>query len=80
MSLCQFKNIFGEPRKGVHSIRLLDFAIVDVIGTILIALIISFVFNSNFLFTLFILFIIGELLHWIFCVQTKFMEILGIKS
>ncbi|QKF94732.1 hypothetical protein QKU48_gp1274 [Fadolivirus algeromassiliense] len=78
MLLCRFKNIFGEPRKGVHSIRLFDFAVIDVILTILLALIISYAFKIGFLFTFFILFLIAQVFHLLFCVQTKFVELLGI--
>jgi len=79
MLLCQYKNIFGEPRKGVHSIRLFDFAIVDIILTIFVALFIAYIFKTSFLFTLLFLFIVGELLHILFCVETKFVNMLGIK-
>lgn len=79
MLLCQYKNIFGEPRKGVHSIRLFDFAIVDILLTIVVALFIAYIFKTSFLFTLLSLFIVGELLHILFCVETKFVNMLGIK-
>jgi hypothetical protein len=30
MDICSYKNIFGRPREGVHSIRFMDVAVVDV--------------------------------------------------
>lgn len=40
-NLCQYKNMLGEPRKGVHSIRIFDFAIVDILLTVILAVIIT---------------------------------------
>lgn len=67
---CDLKNIFGKPKEGAHSIRLLNFAIVDVILTVLAGWIISMIFKVNMLWTVICLFIIGILLHWYFCVDT----------
>jgi len=39
--LCQYKDLLGEPRKGVHSIRVFDFAFVDIALTIFLAVIIT---------------------------------------
>lgn len=68
-----FSNIFGEPGKGVHSVRLLDVAILDVFGTIGIAGLIAYFKNyttKQFFIVLIILFIMGIILHWMFCVNT----------
>ena len=43
----KYKNIFGEPRKGVHSYRLFDFAIIDFIFTIIPIYIIGLYYNYN---------------------------------
>lgn len=77
MDLCIFKgykNIFGEPKEGVHSIRVFDFAVVDIVLTILGAFIISKVCDMNFVFALILFFIIGQILHLIFCVETQFIK------
>jgi len=34
MSLCEYKDYFGESGKGVHSYRIFNFAIVDVMMTL----------------------------------------------
>ena len=70
MSLCKYKNILGEPNKGVHSYRLFGVAIVDVIMTIVAAYIISYFFKYSFLYTSIILFTVGIVLHRLFCVRT----------
>ena len=75
---CPFKDIFGKPGTGVHSIRIANFAVVDTLLTILGAFLISKYFKTPFLITLLFFFLLGELLHWIFCVDSK--VILKIKS
>jgi hypothetical protein len=72
MSLCQYKNILGEPGKGIHAARdpIFNTAINDVVMTILGAYLISKAFNYTFYFVLIILFLLGIFLHRIFCVET----------
>ena len=70
MSLCVYKNIFGKPGEGVHSYRIFNIAIVDVVMTILVALIISYVTNQSLTKILVILFLTGIFMHRIFCVRT----------
>jgi len=70
MNLCKYKDLLGEPGKGVHSYRIFNIAIVDVILTILVALLISFLAKVSFMWTLLILFLLGIILHRIFCVKT----------
>ena len=70
MSLCNYKNIFGEPNKGVHSYRLFNIAIVDVILTIVVAFLISFFAKISFIKTCIVLFTLGIILHKLFCVDT----------
>lgn len=69
--LCQYKNIFGEVGTGVHSYRLFNIAIVDVILTMLLALVIRlFMPKGNYLVILALLFILGIIAHRVFCVKT----------
>ena len=69
-TLCPYKYIFGEPNKGVHSHRLFNLAIIDVIGTIAVAYGISVYFEKDFKEILFALFLLGIILHRLFCVRT----------
>lgn len=73
---CQYKNIFGEPHQGVHSYRVGGFAIVDIVGTILGALFISWILGTYFISTLVILFLLGIMLHRLFCVRTALDELI----
>jgi hypothetical protein len=77
-SSCPFKNIFGKPKTGPHSLRIADIAVVDTSLTVLGAFLISKYFKQPFLPSLLFFFLLGELLHWIFCVDTT--VILKIKE
>ena len=76
MSLCKYKNALGKPGKGVHSFRIFGIAIVDVILTILAAYLIARFFKFNFGYTLLGLFVLGIILHRIFCVRTTVDKLL----
>lgn len=81
-SLCKYKDILGEPGKGVHSYRIMNIAVVDVILTILVAFLISYFFKFNFWYTLIIFFLLGIVLHRLFCVRTTIDKLLfpNVKS
>jgi len=69
--MCQFKNMFGKPKEGVHSYRVFNIAIVDVILSFILAVIISWMVPVltvpvSFLLVL----ILGIISHKIFCVNT----------
>ena len=73
MSYCPFKKyseIFGRVNEGVHSYRFFNIAIIDVISTIIGALVISIIFKINFGLILIFLFLLGIVLHRLFCVNT----------
>ncbi len=73
MSYCPFKKyseIFGKVNEGIHSYRIFNIAIIDVISTIIGALVISIIFKINFGLILIFLFLLGIVLHRLFCVNT----------
>lgn len=70
MNLCKYKDALGIPGKGIHSYRIFNIAIADVVMTIIGAYILSFIFKTPFLYTLIALFVLGIILHKIFCVRT----------
>lgn len=75
--LCQYKNIFGVPKQGMHKLRFGPFAFIDIIATLVLAGIISYFMDVNSLYTFIVLFIIAQIFHWLFCVNTSFMNILN---
>lgn len=75
--LCEYKNMLGKVGEGVHSIRIFNIAIVDVLLTIIGAYIIHlFVPGYRFSIILLILFAAGIVLHRIFCVRTTVDKLL----
>ena len=75
--LCKYRNILGKVDTGLHSYRVFNIAIVDVLLTILAAFII-YKFNPKFGFirVLIVLFLTGILLHRLFCVRTTIDKLL----
>ena len=73
--LCQYKNIFGEPKKGIHAYRIFNIAIVDLLLTIFIAYLFSIYFDWSFIIVLIIILIIGIIMHKLFCVETTINKI-----
>lgn len=76
MDLCKYKNILGKPNEGIHSYRIFNIAIADVLMTIFTGYLISRFFKISFLFTTIILFILGIILHRLFCVRTTIDKLL----
>ena len=76
MNLCKYKNLFGKPNTGVHSYRFMNIAIVDVILTIIIAILLSYFLKKSFIYTSIPLFILGIMLHRLFCVRTTIDKLL----
>ena len=75
-NLCKYKDILGKPNQGVHSYRIFNIAIVDVLLTILAAYILSIVTKYKFVYTLIFMFILGIISHRIFCVRTTIDKLL----
>ena len=76
MSLCQYKDVLGKPDEGVHK-HVAGFAIGDVIGTLFIAAIIGQTPRETFHWFIWF-FTLGQLLHWLFCVDTAFLRTFGL--
>lgn len=74
MDLTKYANIFGEPNKGVHSYRIYNFAIVDVLGTVGIAYILSNYIDVNLIILFILLIIISIPIHNLFGVKTTLTE------
>lgn len=66
----KYSDIFGKPNTGFHSFRILNIAINDLLGTILISGLISYGFKFNFFIVLFLFLILAIICHRLFCVDT----------
>ena len=69
---CDYSEIFGKLNEGVHSYRLFNVAIVDVVFTFIGAYILNkYIFTEYEYYKVLIgLFLLGIILHRIFCVRT----------
>lgn len=75
-NLCAFKNVLGTPSQGFHAARLGPFALWDTIGTIIGAYLIQITFfpQTSYASVLFWAFVLAEILHAVFCVETAFIK------
>jgi hypothetical protein len=76
IDLCKYKDILGKPGQGVHSFRIFNIAIVDVLLTILAAYILSIFTNYKLVYTILFMFILGIISHRLFCVKTTIDKLL----
>jgi hypothetical protein len=76
--LCNYSEIFGKVGEGVHSYRMFDIAIVDVISTLIGAYFLQTYFfrKYTFLQVVISLFLLGIILHRLFCVRTTVDKLL----
>jgi hypothetical protein len=75
-NLCHYKDILGKPGKGVHKYRVYNIAIVDVIFTVLLAIVIKQFVNYNLYLIIFFCFLSAIILHRLFCVRTTIDKLL----
>jgi hypothetical protein len=72
LNLCKYKNILGIPKKGAHSYRIGNIAMVDILSTFLLAYVVKkYTFPQiHYGIILACCFISGIILHRLFCVRT----------
>jgi len=79
MGLCKYKHMFGQENTGIHSLRFLNLAIIDVLGTVAIALALAWWMKLTLLNTILFLcliFVIAILAHRAFCVNTTINKLI----
>lgn len=74
--LCKYKDILGKPKKGIHSYRLFNIAVADVALTLIVSKLISVYTKIPVYKTFIVLFLLGILLHRLFCVRTTIDKLL----
>ncbi len=70
MKPCQYANIFGKPGEGVHKFRILGVAAVDLILTVILAILLAKWMKWNIILVFVSLMILSVIVHKFFCVQT----------
>ena len=77
---CPYKNLLGEPGKGVHSFRIAGIAVADVLLTILISWLFAKITKMPFWASLLIWLLLGQIMHVLFCVDTSLTKFLGLAT
>ena len=69
---CKYSELFGKVGEGIHSYRIFDIALIDVIVTIIFAYFIHKLFLKKYKFyqVLIGIFIVGVIVHRLFCVRS----------
>ncbi len=75
----KYKNIFGIPGEGIHRYRFLNTAIVDFIGAIILACLITYVSDIPLVLTTKGVLELGLLLHVLFGVETSSIKYIRSK-
>jgi hypothetical protein len=68
--LCKYRDILGKPKTGIHSLRLFNIAVVDVVGMVILACATSILLNQPMWLTTLTWLLLAILLHLIFGVNT----------
>jgi len=74
--LSEYKYIFGVPKIGLHSYRLLDVAIIDYLMTIIASFMVSYITKIPVVLSTIGMFIMGILLHLLFGLDTNTIKYL----
>ena len=77
---CPYANLLGVPGQGVHSTRFAGLAVFDTVATIILAIVMSYVFDVALWKMLVFWFVLGEVLHYAFRTQTAFLTMVGIST
>jgi hypothetical protein len=69
---CDYKNIFGKVGEGIHSYRIGNIAVLDVLATCFFAFLINRFFFPTYNYFLILLasLLLGIFMHRMFCVRT----------
>jgi hypothetical protein len=72
-------NMLGKPNTGVHSVRIYGVPIVDFVISMIGGYILSIVFQTELIKTNIFFWLFGQLVHYVFGVNTSFLNYIGIK-
>lgn len=70
MGLCKHRDIAGKPEEGVHAIRFMGMAAFDIVGSLILATVIALATGWNLAVCVFVVFVLGVIVHRLFCVNT----------
>lgn len=74
---CQYKDSLGKPGEGFHSVRFLNIAVLDTLLVVIATIIIKKFLPQYSMGAIFmVIFVIGIIVHRLFCVKTTIDKIL----
>lgn len=74
--LCSYRHVFGVEGKGIHSVRIANIALADLLMTLIAGVFITYYFEVNIYLTWGILILSGILFHRLFCVNTTINKLI----
>ena len=74
----KYKDIFGVPGEGVHAYRFLGVGVIDLVSTLLVGMLISYMFSMPIVVAVTGLFLLSVVFHYLFGVKTSVMTYLNI--
>ena len=80
MGGCPYSKLLGEPGKGIHARRIFGMAMNDTLMTLVGAFLTAMIFNISLTVSVIAWFTVGEILHYLFGVQTAFLTFVGIRA
>ena len=76
---CPYAHVLGVPGEGVHSTRILGFALFDIVATIVLAVLVAYACDIAVWKSLVFWFLAGEILHYAFGTHTAFLGMIGLR-
>lgn len=76
---CPFASALGIPGKGFHEKRIGGLAFNDTMATLVVAILTSFFFKINIITSIIGWFVLGEVLHYIFGVNSAFLKMIHLS-
>ena len=77
LDLSKYKNIFGEPGKGLHQYKFKGTSVIDYGFTIVVAFIATYYTDIPLVITTIVLLILGILFHSLFGIRSQALRYLG---
>ena len=76
--LCKYKDILGVPgsKTGLRKYRIFGIALLDTTVVLVIAVFIAWMFRLPYVYTIVAIFILGIIVHRLFCARTAVDKIL----
>jgi hypothetical protein len=76
---CPYSTLLGIPGQGIHALRVGGLAFNDTIMTIIAAVLTSYATGINVWLSMFIWFVVGEILHYGLGVDTAFLKMIALS-